>query len=293
MLPKKQKMNKLILASSLTLSVAFVSCGSGNKEENHDSMDSTAVEAVKDTTPVTVNEETKFKFDFAMANIPAPVGSINELSHWGVPYNVSLLADTKKQLSTSSEFTKSLALGIYNIDMSYAMVNNKGEDVLSYMKTVVKLADNLGLKSAIDNILGKRAETNLANQDSLLAILDQIYTKSDSYLRTNERVYTATTLFAGSWIEGLYLTCKIGEGVTDAAEKEKAHKHLWDQRFYLKNLTEILNDFKDKKECDKLNAELKAILADIDAIKDPKNMKDDNFKAIADKIYALRASILK
>jgi hypothetical protein len=286
-------MNKLILASSLTLSVAFISCGGGNKEENHDLTDSTAIETVKDTTPVTVNEETKFKFDFAMANIPAPVGSINELSSWGVPYNVTLLADAKKQLSTSSEFTKSLALGIYNIDMSYAMVNNKGEDVLTYMKTVVKLADNLGLKSAIDNMLGKRAEMNLSNKDSLLAILDQMYTKSDSYLRTNERVYTATTLFAGSWIEGLYLTCKIGESVTDAAAKEKAYKHLWDQRFYLKNLTEILNDFKDKKECDKLNSELKAIHADIDAIKDPKNMKDDNFKAIASKIYALRASILK
>ncbi len=286
-------MKKIILATSLTLSVLLISCGGSNKEENHDSIDSTAVEAVKDTTTLTVNEETKFKFDFAVANIPLPIASINELSNWGVTYNGSLLADTKKQLSTSSEFTKSLALGIYNIDMSYAMVNNKGEDVLNYMKSVVKLADNLGLKSAIDNILGKRAETNLSNKDSLLTILDQIYTKSDSYLRTNERVYTATALFAGSWIEGLYLTCKIGEEVTDVAAKEKAYKHLWDQRFYLKNLTEVLNDFKDKKECDKLNSDLKSIHADIDAIKDPKSMKDENFKAIASKIYTLRTSIFK
>ncbi len=286
-------MNKLILASSISLSIAFISCGGGTTEENHELVDTTAVEAPKDTTPITVNEETKFKFDFAMANIPAPVGSINELSSWGVPYNNLLLADPKKQLTTGSEFTKALSLGIYNIDMSYAMVNNKGEDVLSYMKTVVKLADNLGLKSAIDNMLGKRAEMNLSNKDSLLAILDQMYTKSDSYLRTNERVYTATSLFAGSWIEGLYLTCKIGESVTDVPAKEKAHKHLWDQRFYLKNLTEILNDFKDKKECDKLNSELLAIHADINDIKDPKNMNDDKFKEIEGKITALRATILK
>ena len=228
-----------------------------------------------------------------MANIPAPVGSIDELSNWGVPYNNLLLADSKKQQTTSSEFTKALVLGIYNIDMSYAMVNNKGEDVMSYMKTVVKLADNLGLKSAIDNMLGKRAEMNLSNKDSLLAILDQMYSKSDSYLRTNERVYTATTLFAGSWIEGLYLTCKIGESVTDEATKEKAHKHLWEQRFYLKNLTEILADFKDKPECAKLTKELLVIHAEIDAIKDPKNMTDDKFKTIEGKITALRATILK
>ena len=286
-------MNTFILASSLTLSIALTSCGGGNKEETQEIVDSTAVETPKDTTPITVNEETKFKFDFAMANIPAPVGSINELSNWGVPYNNVLLADPKKQLSTGSEFTKALSLGIYNIDMAYAMVNNKGEDVLNYMKTVMKLADNLGLKSAIDNMLGKRAETNLSNKDSLLAILDQMYSKSDSYLRTNERVYTATALFAGSWIEGLYLTCKIGESVTDVPTKEKAHKHLWDQRFYLKNLTEILADFKDKPECAKLTKELLAIHSDINDIKDPKNMTDEKFKAIEGKITALRATILK
>jgi len=70
-------------------------------------------------------------------------------------------------------------------------------------------------------MVGKRAEQNLSNKDSLLKILDEIFVKSDSYLRTNERVYTASSVFAGSWVEGLYLTCKIAESVTDAAVKEK------------------------------------------------------------------------
>jgi hypothetical protein len=177
--------------------------------------------------------------------------------------------------------------------MSYAMVNNKGEDVLKYMKTVVTTSDALGLKSAVDQMVGKRAEENLSNKDSLLKILDEIYVKSDSYLRTNERVYTASSVFAGSWIESLYLTCKITESTTDATIKEKGYKHLWDQRFYLKNLTDLLNDYKDKKECVALNNELKKIHAEIDAIKDPKNMKEAEFKSISEKIYALRASIIK
>jgi hypothetical protein len=57
------------------------------------------------------------------------------------------LIDAKKQLTASSEFAKALALGVFNIDMSYAMVNNKGEDVLKYMKTVVTTSDALGLKT--------------------------------------------------------------------------------------------------------------------------------------------------
>ncbi len=42
-----------------------------------------------------------------------------------------------------------------------------------------------------------------------------------------------------------------------------------------------------------LNDELKKIHADIDAIKDPKDMKDAQFKAISSRIYALRNSLTK
>lgn len=283
-------MNKLLFATSISLSALLWSCGDKPAEET---TETAVVETPKDTTPVTVDQDTKFKFDFAIANIPSPVESINELSNWGVDYNNTLLVDPKKPMNSANEFYKALALGVYNIDMSYAMVNNKGEDVLKYMKTVVTTADALGLKSAIDQMVGKRAENNLSNKDSLLRIVDEIYVKSDAYLRTNERVYTASAVFAGSWIESLYLTCKMTESMTDAAAREKAFKHLWDQRFYLKNLTDLLNDYQDKKECAALNGELKKIHAEIDVVKDAKDMNDATFKSIAGKIYALRTSVTK
>lgn len=284
-------MKLLHLLPVLALSSAIVSCG--DKADEVTETEEVVADAPKDTTPVTVNKETKFKFDFAIANIPSPVAGINEISGWGVDYNNTLLVDPKKPMAIGEEFSKAVALGIYNIDMSYAMVNNKGEDVLKFMKHVVKSADELGLKSAVDNMLGKRAEQNLSNKDSLLKIVDEIFVKSDAYLRTNERVYTASAVFAGSWVESLYLTCKIAESVNDPAAKEKAYKHLWDQRFYLKNLTDLLGEYKDKKECVALNDELKKIHAEIDAVKDPKDMNDARFKAIASKIYALRASLTK
>lgn len=275
----------------LAMSSMFLSCG--DKAEEVNEAEETVTQPAKDTTPVTVNEETKFKFDFAIANIPSPVAGINEISGWGAEYNNTLLVDPKKPMVIGDEFSKAVALGIYNIDMSYAMVNNKGEDVLKYMKNVVKSAEELGLKSAVDNMVGKRAEQNLSNKDSLLKIVDEIFVKSDAYLRTNERVYTASAVFAGSWVESLYLTCKIAESVSDPAKKEEAHKHLWDQRFYLKNLTDLLAEYKDKKECVALNEKLKEIHADIDAIKDAKDLKEPQFKAISGKIYALRTTLTK
>jgi hypothetical protein len=144
-------------------------------------------------------------------------------------------------------------------------------------------------------MIGKRAEKNISNKDSLFRILDEIFTKSDSYLRTNERVYTASSIFAGSWIESLYLNCRITNDVTNTEPylKEKGYKQIWDQRFYLKNLSDLLNDYNNKKECTDLNNKIKEILAEITLIKDPKEFKESNFKSISEKIYSLRASILK
>jgi len=286
-------MKKLSFVLPLTLGAVLMACGGGHDaEEAKESVDSASVVAV-DTTPVTVNEETKFKFDFAIANIPSPVGMVNDISNWGVPYNNTLMNDPKKSNTYTAEFTKAVTLGIYNIDMSYAMVNNRGEDVMKLMKTVMVQSDALGLKGAVDQMVGKRAEQNLSNKDSLLRILDEIFVKSDSYLRTNERVYTASSVFAGSWIEGLYLACKLGESVTDAAAKANVYKTVWDQRFYLNNLITLMEDYKDKKEAADLNNNFREIHKEINDIKDPKDMNDAKFKSISAKIYALRDKVTK
>lgn len=171
--------------------ILLAACGGNKENENQDIVSDSSNVTVKDTTPITVSDTTKFKFDFAIANIPSPANSMNQIKDFQHHYDNGLLNDVKNLSKYNTEFQKSLNLGIYNIDMAYAMVNDKGEDVLKYMKNVMMLSDKLGLKSAVDVMVGKRAENNLSNRDSLFKILDEIFVKSDSYLRTNERVYTA------------------------------------------------------------------------------------------------------
>src|SRR6218665_226748 len=224
------------IALAAVLFLLFEGCGSSKSEDPAEDAQEAETAAVQDTTPVTVNKETKLKFDFALANIPSPVSMMNEVSKWGEPYNNEFFNDPKKSGTYSTEFSKAVNLGIYNMDLSFAMVNDKGADVLKYMKTVLTLSDALGLRGAVDQMVGKRAEKNLGNKDSLMSILDEIFTKSDSYLRTNERVFTAATVFAGSWIESFYLTGKIAEKSSIADVKTKAYQHLWEQRSHLGNL---------------------------------------------------------
>lgn len=285
------KYNKFI-AFALS-SVVLVSCGgSAHHEDHHDHNDSLAHMAA-DTAAVTVDDTTKYKFDFAIANIPSPATSLQELKPYVEHYDNSILNDIKKASNYSTEFSRGMNLGIYNIDMAYAMTNDKGQDVLNYMKDVIIISDALGLRNAVSNMVGQRAENNLNNKDSLFKLLDEIFVKSDTYLRTNERVYTAATVFAGSWLESLYLNCKVSEGVTDPALREKSRKHLWEQRFHLGNLINLLGDYKAKKECAELIADLKPIHEQISAIKQPSELNDEAFKSISDKIIALRTKVTK
>jgi hypothetical protein len=274
----------------LVLSV-ILSTSCGTKESEHAIEAEEVTAEYKDTTPVTVNDTTKFKFDFAIANIPTPASSMQELQKWNVPYDNSILNETQEGPRYTTEFKQSFNLGVYNIDMAYAMMNDKGADVLKYMKVVMVLSDALGLRNAVDAMVGKRAERNLSSKDSLFKILDEIFVKSDSYLRTNERVYLAATVFAGSWLENLYITCKVNARVMDPKMKEAGRKHLWEQRFHLGNLINLLNDYKDKKECAELIADLKTIHSEITAIKQPSEMDDAKFKSISDKIIALRQKL--
>jgi len=273
--------------ASLSL-VLLSSCGNHETPVEDKGIETTVSEVVKDTTPVTVDETSKFKFDFALANIPSPAISIEELSRWGIDYDRSLMNDPKKNKTYTSEFQKAVNLGIYNIDMCYAIVNDRGEDVLKYMTTVLVTSDALGLKGAVDQMIGKRAQQNISSKDSLLAILDEILIKSDSYLRTNERLYTASTVFSGGWLESLYLTCKLTDKATDEKVKARGRKHLWEQRFHLGNLVTVMDDHKDKKEATDMNSEFRAIHKMINAVKTPEDMTPEKYNKIAEQIYALR-----
>lgn len=291
--PKTINMTAKLTLFTLTIGslVLTSSCGENKEHESVNPVDSTSA-VVKDTTKVTVSDTTKFKFDFALANIPSPAASMQEMAKWNVAYNNSVLNDTKNASKYSTEFQRAINIGVYNIDMCYAMSHDKGEDVLKYMKTVMTLSDAMGLKGAVNAMVGKRAESNLGNRDSLFKILDEIFVKSDDYLRTNDRVFTAATVFTGGWLENLYIICET-EMNGDEAVKSKVHNLLWEQRFHLGNIINLLNDYKDKKEAAQLIADLKPIHDEINAVKQSKDMDETRFKGIASKIVDLRGKLTK
>ena len=94
----------------------LISCGGNKESEHHEENKESVSQATPDNSTSTVNDTTKFKFDFAIANIPSPASGIEHLSELNVPYDHSILNDIKKVNTYGNEFSRSLNLGIYNMD---------------------------------------------------------------------------------------------------------------------------------------------------------------------------------
>ena len=272
----------------------LASCGDKKSDGNKSGKDTTATHSeAGDTATGQVNDLTRFKFDFAVANIPSPVQIINELTSYNITYNPGFLNDVERAKNYNTDFSKSVNLGIYNVDMAYAGASNQGSDVIKYLKTSLQEAGALGIKNTFDEFVKRRTETNLNNRDSLLKIIDEIYVKSDAYLRSNDRIETATDIFVGSWVESFYIICRTNAEEKDTKQKDRIHKHLWEQRFYLKNIIDLLGEFKTKKEEGSLIADLTAICTAIDAVKEPKDLTEETFNSIAAQITDLRNKLTK
>lgn len=275
----------------LSAALLLASCNN-SQDPGTKPADTPAILTDADTVPLTVKDIVRFKFDFAMGNVPSPAEVVSDMSTYRLVYNSEWLNDPSKAKSYTTEFSKAINLGVYNLDMAYAIANAQGSDVIKYLKTSLIEIDQLGMKAAFDQFIGKRTETNINNRDSLMRIIDEMYVKGDSYLRTNQRVETATYIFMGSWIEALQLICRTGESEADALQKARIRKLLWEQRFYLKNFVELLAEF-DNPDAIALKNELAAIRSEIEAIPEVKDLKAKNFNSLAAKIYALRERLVK
>lgn len=276
----------------LSAALLLPSCNNTPEPDTKSAADTTAMLTDADTVPLTVKDIVRFKFDFAMGNVPSPAEVVSDMSTYRLVYNNEWLNDPSKVKAYTTEFSRAVNLGVYNLDMAYAIANAQGSDVIKYLKTSLVEIDQLGMKAAFDQFIGKRTETNINNRDSLMRIIDEMYVKGDSYLRTNQRVETATYIFMGSWIEALQLICRTGENEADAIQKARIRKLLWEQRFYLKNFVDLLEEF-DNPDAIALKKEIAAIRSEIEALAEARDMKEKNFKSIAAKIYALRERLVK
>lgn len=225
--------------------VALASCG-GSKETAPAAETKTDSVATPASQPE--NELADFKFHMAIANIPSPFEVIDMLPKSELTFDKSLLNPTENQSKYQTSTKLGLNYGVYVVDLIYLSTNKQYSEVKKFFVTSRDLAQKLDAGESFNRIAGSRIEQNIDNKDSINHVMDAVYAETDTYLRSNARLLSATQILTGSWIESQYITFNLLKGVEKNKANEALFQKVYEQNIHSENLVKLLAEFEKEKD---------------------------------------------
>lgn len=276
-------MKKLLLASFIG-AFALYSCGSDSKNADENisqNIDSATVE----------NEETTTEESMSYL-LPSPLQIAELFKNSGLTYIGDLTNSTQSVENYNTKYAQKLNFGVYSADMAYCIINNQSQSAIDYLSTLRSLSEKMWMTDVFNSMgLSKRLETNVNNHDSLVTIMADLQIQLDNYLDENGMGYTGPVIFAGAWIETMYL----GAQVNQSNSNEKLVFRLTEQAVVLENLLKALEQINEDKEFDELIADLNNINKNFDFLKEDENalLNNEQIELLSQQILELRTKIVK
>jgi hypothetical protein len=263
---------KLILIFPL---VFFMACEAEEKTEEI----ITEAETIKPTVM-----ESKFNAQNVFNSLPDRKIIIKLIEENKLEYNPDFLNDPSSVSKYSTEAFKAINLGIYGSDLSISSSFDQTQESMIFLKCVNILAGNLGVNSAFDQRMFERIENNKNSKDSVLEIVTDAFRKVDEILKYNNRPATSAIILSGCWIEGLYVSCSMGESL----DNENIIKTIIAQKESLKNLIVMVEGVKLEPSSEFLLTDLKGLYKSFEVAESTTKFDKIALAEIAKKITALR-----
>lgn len=232
----------LALSASVLL---FSSCSNDPATPVEPPVDSTATK--------TTEAEGNKKIFYAM---PSPIQLGKMLKKAGANYDGKMLNSKENLAKYNNQASKALNLGVYGADLSYAAIFNQTQDVMTFVNSAKKLADELGTSGAFASENIKHLEANINNNDSLLQMIADMFLNSDAALKENDQTNIASYAIAGGFIEGLYIGTQVAKTTKDNAA---IVKRIAEMKGAITNLSMMLGGIEGEERMKSIVTELSSI----------------------------------
>lgn len=274
----KRVMKKKIFFILLSSSFLWVACESNNENV-------TTEEEVEEVEMATEEESMSYL-------LPSPLQIAEIFKNSGLTYIGDLTNSTELAASYNTKYSQKLNFGVYSADMAYCIINNQTQPAINYLSTLRELSEKMWMTDVFNTMgLSKRLENNVGEQDSLTTIMADLQIRLDNYLDENGMGYTGPVIFAGAWIETMYLGAKVNQ----ANSNEKLIYRLTEQSVVLENLIKVLEQINEDNDFDDLIADLKVINENFDVLEKNEEAKlgDEQVEKLSMQIIDLRNKIIK
>ncbi len=198
-----------------------------------------------------------------MFSIPSPIQMATLIKSKVGVFNENMLTNPENVSTFTTNFKRAINMGVYGADLGYATIYENNTKAISYLSSIEKLSDELGIAGAFNQTLLERFIENGNNPDSMLTIMSEGYREGDKFLKDNEQHDVATLILTGGWIEGLYFATTSYETSSEQAIADR----IGEQRTGLKTIIELLQDYNSDEFYSKLIADLQDLLVDFNKIK--------------------------
>ncbi|MEX1003013.1 MAG: hypothetical protein WDZ35_12920 [Crocinitomicaceae bacterium] len=197
-----------------------------------------------------------------MFSIPSPIQMTIVIKENVSVFNEELLTNPENVSLYTTEFKRAINMGIYGADLGYATIYENNTKAVSYLSSVEKLSDELGIAGAFDQDLLERFIDNGNNQDSMLVIMSEGYREGDRFLKENQEHDVATLILAGGWIEAMYFA---GVSYEESRSQEIADR-IGEQKTALGTIIDLLTDYNSDELYSGLIEDLKSLETDFNQI---------------------------
>jgi len=214
--------------------IALAACNGEKRQETPEGPDSAAI----DSSSNHIYRHAKTMF-YAM---PSPLELTTLIQSAGGEFRSDLLHDPNKAIDYQSLQQRSLVLGVYGTDLSYASVFNRQQDAVKYLAASKRVGEDIGIHDAFSADILERANKNLDNRDSMLHLLTEVYWQTNGQLKEENRDQISLLVMAGGWAEGLYLGSQLID--MEHPDPEIATR-LMEQKFTAMQLQEMFSEFSD------------------------------------------------
>lgn len=244
---------KLKGAKNIVLMAAGMLLAACNGETPKEESITDTIVDVQDSTKIIESEQgTSY-------SLPSPLKIASIFQKSGLKYKPGVTSQFKNTDKYITKMSKALNLGVYSADLSYCVLNKQTPEIITYMKLCREIADDLGMGVIYErNNLLERIEKNIARKDSLALIISELKKSTDIYLDENNQKQITSIVFAGAWIESLYIASKVSSTVDSKMFNQK----FSGQMTILASIIEAL------KAEEKKDPNISILLADLQKIKD-------------------------
>ncbi|HRN41777.1 MAG: hypothetical protein KF732_00120 [Flavobacteriales bacterium] len=234
-----KKLSFKLLSLMLVSSTIFYSCSGNDTEET---------EEVTEEVTISAEEEVSYV-------LPSPLQIVNLFKNAGLEY-VGGLTNAKENVNNYNAKTgQKINFGIYAADMAYAITNNQTQESINYLNALRQMSEKIWMTDVFNSVgVAERLEKNVGNEDSLTTIMADLQMEMDEYLDENGASYTGSVIFAGAWIESMYLALNANKN-----NNEKLTNRLSEQSVIVSNIIGAVKQANEEGDLDGLIANLETI----------------------------------